>query len=540
MILGADDGQLADRVVAGRYRLERLLGRGGMGVVWRAIDMLIERTVAIKELRAPAGATQSEQSSFVERALREARHAGRLNHPNVVAVYDALPPTGDDGAVYIVMEYVQAPSLADILDRKGPLPGPLAAAVGLGILDALDAAHALGIVHRDVKPANVLVGEPDRVKLTDFGIALAAADTRMTRSGVIGTQAYLAAECFDTGQAGPAADLWALGATLYHAVSGRAPFDRDTTTATLRAILFEDPPTPHCEPRLAEAITGLLIRPVEQRLASPATRQLLQPVAVQPATGAGPAAAITDPARTPWEAHSTTLHRQPSDLAPPQPAFLPAPSAPTAPAFPGPAAPPSGYPTGGYGPPPQLPPPAGPPPGPSWNGAPPRSSRTPWVIAGAVVAVAAVALILVLALSGGGGKHDASNPSGPNTDPGQSEISGLPREGTKERAALDATGRLITAMKSDDYSGALDLTTGGSHEAILNAQANSAPLKGSKGTELVDFKPKTVVLASSQDIVQATVTMSLIRADGSTTDGQFLMELSDGSWKASSAPFYFS
>src|SRR6266540_3019445 len=270
---GTDNEQSPGRVLAGRYRLEEVLGRGGMGVVWRAVDTLIERTVAIKELRAPTGSVQGDRSSFVERALREARNAGRLNHPAVVAVHDVIAPTGDDDAVYIVMEYVQAPTLAEILDQQGPLPAGRVAAMGLGILDALDAAHAMGIVHRDIKPGNVLVSDGDRVKLTDFGIALAAEDTRLTRSGVIGTHAYLAPECFDAAQAGPASDLWSLGATLFHAVAGRAPFDRDTTTASLRAILFEEPPTPPCEPGLARVITGLLTRPVDQRLTSDAARQ---------------------------------------------------------------------------------------------------------------------------------------------------------------------------------------------------------------------------------------------------------------------------
>ncbi|HEY8544194.1 MAG TPA: serine/threonine-protein kinase, partial [Acidimicrobiales bacterium] len=264
--------QAPGRVVAGRYRLEDVLGRGGMGVVWRAVDTLIERTVALKELRPPQG---EDATAFVERALREARNAGRLNHPGVVAVHDVLAATDDDPVVHIVMELVEAPSLAEVIDRDGPLPPARAAAIGVGILDALTAAHALGVVHRDIKPGNVLVLDGDRVKLTDFGIALAAEDSRLTRTGVMGTHAYLAPECFDDHQVGPATDLWALGATLFHAVAGTAPFERATTTATLRAILFEDPPPPPCGPPLADVIVGLLTRPVEQRLTAGGARELL-------------------------------------------------------------------------------------------------------------------------------------------------------------------------------------------------------------------------------------------------------------------------
>lgn len=302
------DEKMSSRVVAGRYRLESVLGRGGMGTVWLAADTLIDRQVALKEVRAPSGVVEGDEDSFVERALREARNAGRLNHPGVVSVYDVAGPAGDDGAVYIVMEYVPAPSLAEAIDEQGPLPPHRVAAIGAGILDALGAAHAMGIVHRDIKPANVLVGEGDKVKLTDFGIALAADDARLTRSGVIGTHAYLAPERFEGGEAGPAGDLWALGATLFHAVAGVAPFDRETTTATLRAILFEDPPPPPCGPPLAEVIRGLLTRPVADRLSSEAALPMLQQAATAPVSEAPPAVE----GQSGWEAQATTTTRPPA------------------------------------------------------------------------------------------------------------------------------------------------------------------------------------------------------------------------------------
>jgi tRNA A-37 threonylcarbamoyl transferase component Bud32 len=309
------DEEAPDRVVAGRYQLDHVLGRGGMGTVWLAVDTLIERKVALKELRAPQGTTEEDAAAFVERALREARNAGRLNHPGVVGVHDVIAPAGGDDAVYLVMEYVMAPSLMELIDDEGPLPASRVAALGLGILDAVAAAHTMGIVHRDIKPGNVLVREGDRVKLTDFGIALAAEDTRLTRTGVVGTHAYLAPECFDTGGSGPAADLWALGATLFHAVAGNAPFDRPTTTATLRAILFEDAPPPPCGPPLADVITGLLTRQVDERLGVEAARELLQRAADEPAP-APPPADGPPAGGSGWAAQATGLHRPPATPSP--------------------------------------------------------------------------------------------------------------------------------------------------------------------------------------------------------------------------------
>jgi serine/threonine protein kinase len=404
-VVSESSSEVAGRVVAGRYRLEHELGRGGMGVVWRAGDTLIERTVALKELRPPGG---EEAAAFVERALREARNAGRLNHPGVVGVHDVISPTGDDDSVYIVMEYVEAPTLGDLIDREGPLPAPRVAAMGAGILDALTAAHAMGIVHRDIKPSNVLVGAGDRVKLTDFGIALAAEDTRLTRSGVMGTHAYLAPEAFDNGHIGPAADLWALGATLFHAVAGRPPFERDTTTATLRAILFEDPPPPPCPPPLADVIAGLLTRSVDQRLTSDTAYRELEQAATQPIVPADPPSGGGG-----WEAQATTAHRRPPPLAghttqpggPPPPFVTAQPGSPGMP--PGPGGP-AGFTGPGHGPPPHPGPTTGPIHGGSWAGGPPTPpprSNNAGLIVGGLIAAAAV-VVLVVMMGGGSGSEE--------------------------------------------------------------------------------------------------------------------------------------
>jgi serine/threonine protein kinase len=312
------------RVVAGRYRLAAELGRGGMGVVWQADDTLIGRQVAVKELRSPAGLPAAERDTFTARALAEARNAARVHHANAVALYDVLPASAADEAVYLIMELVPAPTLADVVTRDGPLAARRVAGIGLQLLDVLDAAHALGVVHRDVKPANILLAGDqagdqagDRAKLADFGIARGGDDPRLTRSGVIvGTQAYLAPELFESAPVTPAADLWSLGATLHCAAEGKGPFDRQNTGATLRAILVDDIPAPACAPPLATAITALLTRDPGQRATSDQVRPLLQAAAASPNDSRTDGSRTestprTDPPRTAppradWEQQATT------------------------------------------------------------------------------------------------------------------------------------------------------------------------------------------------------------------------------------------
>ncbi|MGW4910291.1 DUF3043 domain-containing protein [Streptomyces sp. NPDC004270] len=293
-----------------------VLGRGGMGVVWRASDELIGRTVAVKELRAPHGLSGQEREVFSERALREARTAGRLNHPAVVAIYDLIPITPDDDAVYIVMELVEAPSLAQILERERALPERRVARLGLGALQALNEAHAIGLVHRDVKPSNILVLPGDKAKLVDFGIAHAVDDTRLTRHGVAGSTGYMAPELFEGNSPSPAADLWSLGATLFHVVTGTGPFDRASTAATLHAILHDDPPSLSAYPSLGPLIGGLLTRDREHRMTSEQAMAALRTAAdAAPSrqgepdgvTGTVPhqADADSDASRPTWEVHPT-------------------------------------------------------------------------------------------------------------------------------------------------------------------------------------------------------------------------------------------
>ena len=212
-------------LVAGRYRLHAVKGRGGMGVVWLAADELLRRRVAVKEVIWPPQLGQAERDQLRQRALREARTAARLDHPSVIGVFDFVE---DDGRPWIIMPLIRYPSLSEVVREHGPLQPRRTARIGLQVVDALQAAHAARVLHRDVKPGNVLLGPEDQVVLTDFGMAIADGCTALTTSGVlIGSPAYMAPERARGEPATPAADLWSLGATLYTAVEGRPPFDRE-------------------------------------------------------------------------------------------------------------------------------------------------------------------------------------------------------------------------------------------------------------------------------------------------------------------------
>ena len=229
-----------DRVVADRYVLRRLLGRGGMGSVWLATDQVLGRDVAVKEVIFPTSLSDEERRSLRERTLREARAAARIEHPQVTTVHDVVE---EDGRPWIVMEHVPSQTLSEVLRDQGALPVDDVVRIGLDVLAAIDAAHRAGIVHRDVKPANVLVGAGGRAWLTDFGIATSAGDPHLTAHGVVvGSPSYVAPERVRGEEPGPPADLWALGATLYTAVVGRPPFERGNAMATMLAAVREEVP----------------------------------------------------------------------------------------------------------------------------------------------------------------------------------------------------------------------------------------------------------------------------------------------------------
>ncbi|MBA2509114.1 MAG: serine/threonine protein kinase, partial [Nocardioidaceae bacterium] len=229
------------RLLAGRYRLESVLGRGGMGQVWLGRDETLGRTVAVKEIRLPTALSDEDRDALCSRMLREARLTARLSHPGVVTVYDVV---SEDGRPFIVMELLPVPTMADEVAKTGPMPPQRVAEIGLELLPALDAAHRAGIVHRDVKPSNVLLSE-NRVVLSDFGIATSESDPRLTATGlIVGSPTYMSPERLRGDATGPETDMWSLGATLYAAAEGRPPFDGPTTMGTVLSILNDDLPRP--------------------------------------------------------------------------------------------------------------------------------------------------------------------------------------------------------------------------------------------------------------------------------------------------------
>jgi tRNA A-37 threonylcarbamoyl transferase component Bud32 len=278
-----------ERRIANRYAMRvPALGHGGMGVVWRAEDTLLGREVAIKEVRLPPTLAEDERARIRGRVMREARVAARLNHPGAVILHDIVD---EDGRPFIVMELVRAPTLTELVAAEGTLPPARAAAIGLGLLDTLEAAHRAGIVHRDVKPGNVMVCEDGSTKLADFGIASLQGDPAVTASGLLlGSPAYMAPEQANQRSVGPPTDLWALGATMYFAVEGEPPFERGGPVPTLAAVVHSDPRPMRRAGPLEPAITALLRKSPADRLTASDLRRMLRKVATE-ANGTGSAGA---------------------------------------------------------------------------------------------------------------------------------------------------------------------------------------------------------------------------------------------------------
>ncbi|MFI6708222.1 protein kinase [Nonomuraea sp. NPDC050478] len=290
---GAEGGtpQSQGKLVGRRYRLMSPVGRGGMGMVWHAHDVLLDRDVAVKELILPFGLDHAGKQAAHRRVLREARSAARLQHPGIVTVHDVVE---EDGRPWIVMELVRAWSLEQAVRQSGPLPVIQAAEIAIRVLDALRHAHASGILHRDVKPGNVLL-TADRVVLTDFGIAAVEGDVTITQTGLLmGSPAYIPPERLSGQPISAAADLWSFGATLYAAVEGRPPYEGPDAVAVLGAVLTQEPSRPQRAGALLPVIEGLLQKNPAARLtadqvADRLERVLLAHGSVRPRTPETPA-----------------------------------------------------------------------------------------------------------------------------------------------------------------------------------------------------------------------------------------------------------
>lgn len=299
------------RLLAGRYRLGGVLGKGGMGTVWRGVDETLGRTVAVKELRFPHNIDEDEKRRLITRTLREAKATALIRDTGAVTVFDVVE---EDDRPWIVMELVEGRSLSDAIREDGPLTPKRAAEVGLTVLNVLKAAHKEGILHRDVKPSNVLIANDGRVVLSDFGIAQIDGDPSVTSTGMlVGAPSYISPERARGQKPGPPADLWSLGALLYASVEGRPPYDRGSAIATLTAVMTEQPKAPVNAGPLTEAIHGLLVKDPARRLDDTAVRPMLTEIANAPEAPVAPAPDVTramplpaDPQPTPTDAPAAT------------------------------------------------------------------------------------------------------------------------------------------------------------------------------------------------------------------------------------------
>ncbi|MFB7153821.1 serine/threonine-protein kinase, partial [Streptomyces virginiae] len=288
---GHDEG----RLLAGRYRLNSVLGKGGMGTVWRAQDETLGRTVAVKELRFSSGVDEDEKRRLITRTLREAKAIARIRSGGAVTVYDVVD---EDARPWIVMELIEGPSLAEFIRENGALTPHRAAEVGLAVLDVLRAAHGQGILHRDVKPSNVLIAGNGRVVLTDFGIAQVEGDPSVTSTGMlVGAPSYISPERARGQKPGPPADMWSLGGLLYASVEGVPPYDKGSALATLTAVMTEPVDPPKNAGPLTEVIYGLLAKDPARRLDEGRARAMLTAVLAAPEPVPAPVPAVAEETR---------------------------------------------------------------------------------------------------------------------------------------------------------------------------------------------------------------------------------------------------
>ncbi|GAA2765230.1 hypothetical protein GCM10010103_42710 [Streptomyces paradoxus] len=521
---GQADG--TGRLLAGRYRVTAALGRGGMGVVWKAVDEVLGREVAVKELRTYTDAAGPELEALQLRMRREARAAARVRHPGVISVHDIAQV---DGRPIIVMELVDGPSLDDVLRERGTLDPGEVAGIGAKVMDALAAAHLAGVLHRDVKPGNILLDRSGRVVLTDFGIATMddpgdGSATHLTRSGeLVGSLDYLAPERAQGADPGPASDIWALGATLYAAVEGSSPFRRTSTFSTLTAIVTEPLPEPRRAGSLAPVLQRLMDKRPESRPEADEARELLQAVADTGGTDT-PTSSLRGPAVPPPHAETErSVPSVPPGFGPPQQgAAVPhegtnTPGFGTAAAFGaagtagtagdgGPGATAPGHPT------PQDPGPGhAPPPGPGSQGfgpaepgstasgasaatapvntdpAPPRRTARVLLAAAAVTVVLAAAGTTIALMSDSGGKETGARTDAARADAGSSEPGGADDGSNAPRATRqgDDKGRAPSGKPGAEK----DPEPTGRATSTAPAKSTGGDTEGATGQETPDGTP---------------------------------------------------
>ncbi|MFF3319248.1 protein kinase [Streptomyces sp. NPDC003035] len=314
---GANGAELVGAVLGGRYRVTATIGRGGMGVVARAVDQVLHREVAVKVLRAFTDASAAELADLRSRMEREAQAAARVRHSGVVTVHDVVE---ERGLPVIVMELVDGPSLDDLVTQRGPLDPREVASIGAKLMDALAAAHRAGVLHRDVKPGNVLLDRSGRVVLTDFGIAAMEttdgdAMAKLTQSGqIVGSLDYLPPERAQGQEPGPASDIWSLGMTLYAAVEGTAAFRRTSAWSTLSAIVTEPLPEPRRAGALAPVLRALMAKDPHQRPDAAQAREMLEAVAAGGTVNPAPGSVQTP---MPGPVHTPAPAPAPGPAAPP-------------------------------------------------------------------------------------------------------------------------------------------------------------------------------------------------------------------------------
>ncbi|MFJ6893538.1 protein kinase [Streptomyces hokutonensis] len=469
------------RLLAGRYRVVDRLGRGGMGVVWRAVDEVLGREVAVKELRTFTDDYAPQLADLRLRMQREARAAARVRHPGVVAVHDIAEV---DGRPLIVMELIDGPSLDDVLGERGPVDPREAAGIGAKVMEALAAAHAVGVLHRDVKPGNILLEGSGRVVLTDFGIATMddpgdGSATHLTRSGeLIGSLDYLAPERAQGADPGPASDVWALGATLYAAVEGASPFRRTSTYSTLTAIVDEPLPEPRRAGPLTPVLRQLLDKRPESRPDADQARRLLEAVAQAPETDSpttllrGPGGGLAAVPGTGEQVPGSSVRPTGSDALPPDPTPV-SPPAPT----PDPTSIPQGF-----GPPLAPIPHPTPPTGPIAHPAHPRrKARVLIAAAAAAVVLAGAGVVVAHYVNSGDASVTSQGGSPPAQDAG--DVSPTARADAKRSDSAKPTGQGAdgTQAPTQQHTGKGGDTTAGQSPTASPSRSTSSGGGGTGG-----------------------------------------------------------